>query len=501
MRLLPVFRAVAATLVGGVILLAGIEATLRLAGWEARVPGARDPYLNVTPFFRPAVRRDGVRVLRHLEGPVEFLADKPANGFRVFVLGESSVAGFPYAVQHAFPAFLQARLAAALPAHRVEVVNCGVTGIASWHVLRIAREIARYAPDVVVVYAGHNDWVLREPSGASAILGALARLRFYQLAVRAGAQLRRARHGPLDVDAANDPEQPLAIMDRLRGRDLLSDADRVRITARFADRLAETLAVARAAGALPVASTLAQNLRDWEPGASRHRPDLPARDRPRWERRLVAGDRFRAVGDCPRALALYASAGRIDERPAILHFARARCLEHRGAWDRARDEYQRASDLDELPLGAPSALNPVIRDRAAAAQAAFVDVAGALAAESPHGLVGDELFYDYLHFNLRGNERVATILGGWLRALGRPTPAGTWQGDSYRDPDPEAIRAADPELRAREHLMRFGLLLMLDRAEEARHDREEVLRLAPAWRPFVERIARDWPGPPRRVVF
>jgi lysophospholipase L1-like esterase len=491
----------AASLLGGLVLVAAVECALRAAGWEARVPGARDPYLNLTPFFRQAVRDDGTPVLRHLQGPVEFLAEKPVNGFRVFVLGESSVAGFPYTPEHAFPAFLQRRLAAALPTHRVEVVNCGVTGIASWHVRRIASEIARYQPDVVLVYSGHNDWVLREPSGASAVLSALARLRFYQLAVQAGAWVRRARHGPLDEEAASDPEQPLAIMDRLRGRDFLSDADRVRITRRFDENLAQTLASARAAGALPIAASLAQNLRDWEPGASRHRDALSAADRIRWERRLGQGDRLRAAGDCRRGLGAYAAAGRIDERPAILHFARGRCLDRLGLWERARDEYRQASDLDELPLGAPSALNSVIRDRAKAAGARFVDVAGALEAESPHGLVGDQLFYDYLHPNLRGNERIAAILAAALRDLGVPAPATAWQGDGYRDPDPEALRAADPELRAREHLMRFGLLLMLDRAEEAARDRDEVLRLVPGWRPFVERIARDWHGPRRRTVF
>ncbi len=72
-------------------LVAAIEAGLRLAGYRAAAPAIGDPFLNLTPFFERTTRSDGVAVMRRRDGEVEFLADKPANGFRVFVLGESSV--------------------------------------------------------------------------------------------------------------------------------------------------------------------------------------------------------------------------------------------------------------------------------------------------------------------------------------------------------------------------------------------------------------------------
>jgi hypothetical protein len=92
------------------------------------------------------------------------------------VLGESSVHGDPYGPAYAFPAFLQQRLAAALPDSVVEVVNCGVPAVASWHVRLVAEEVVRYRPDVVLVYAGHNDFLVREPEPVGLVVR-LARFR------------------------------------------------------------------------------------------------------------------------------------------------------------------------------------------------------------------------------------------------------------------------------------------------------------------------------------
>jgi hypothetical protein len=39
-----------------------------------------------------------------------FLKDKPKNGFRIFVIGSSTTAGFPYTTGVMFPRILQARL-------------------------------------------------------------------------------------------------------------------------------------------------------------------------------------------------------------------------------------------------------------------------------------------------------------------------------------------------------------------------------------------------------
>ena len=103
--------------------------------------------------------------------PVElFAADKPANGVRLFVMGESTTAGFPYPHNGTFSRVLQDVLRDALPQDSVEVVNLGIAATNSYTVADLAREVAAQQPDAVLIYAGHNEYygVL----GAASTLGA-----------------------------------------------------------------------------------------------------------------------------------------------------------------------------------------------------------------------------------------------------------------------------------------------------------------------------------------
>lgn len=430
---------------GAAVLLLGIEGALRLAAWEFRVPLSGDPFVNVTPFFYRTVDAKGVPVLRHHGGQPEFLATKPAQGFRVFVLGESSVYGIPYERRYSFPAFLQQRLASALPGRVVEVVNCGVPAVASWHIRRIAREILAYEPDVVLVYAGHNDYTTREMPEPGWWTRRIVRLRTFQLGVWAGQGLRRWWVGPFDEALAWNPAQPFMIAARAAGTSTLTRAERREIAERFAQNLRDVVAGARSVGAVPVVASVAQNLRDWAPSAWRHRPDLTGPEAARWGAHWGAGERLRKAGDCAGALREYAAALHVDDRPAPLHYARARCLARLGRWVEARRAYRRASDLDEVPMGAPTALNAVIRRTVADAGGVFVDVARRLDDQSPQRLPGNDVFVDHLHPNLLGNVRIAAIIADRLREDGIPVPAAAWL-DGYRDPDPAALRRADPKL-------------------------------------------------------
>jgi len=454
------------TILGACVLIVAIEAALRMASFEQPVPLGGDPFVNLTPFFHTETAPDGTRVVRHGDRS-PFLAVKPANGFRVFVLGESSVEGVPYGPQYAFPAYLERRLRAALPGRTVEVVNCGVSAIGSWHLLRIAREVLAYQPDLVMVYAGHNDFMVRYVPEPSWLVQHAARMRVLQVVATAGQHLRAWREGPLREGLATAAAQPF-LLARLRatGASTLTIAERRLIRRRFADDLRSIVASSRAVGAVPVVASLVQNLRDWPPGGSRHAVALPAHMLARWDRLVATGHRRRAAGDCPGALGAYGAAARIDDAFADLHYWRARCLEAVGAWDRARVEYRRASDLDAVPMGAPTSLNHVIRRTTEAAGGVFVPLAHPFERASPHGIPGDDVFVDYVHPNLRGNQRIAAILAGWLKTKGIPLPPREWTDGGYVDPDPDALACADPSIPAREHLIRAVCLLLIGQTEE-----------------------------------
>ena len=87
----------------------------------------------------------------------EFQVHKPAGTFRIFVIGESPAAAVPYGTALSFAGWLAQRLTAQAPGVHWEVVNAAVGGLQSWSALTIVRDIARYEPDLLVVYLGHNE--------------------------------------------------------------------------------------------------------------------------------------------------------------------------------------------------------------------------------------------------------------------------------------------------------------------------------------------------------
>src|SRR4030042_834537 len=64
-----------------------------------------------------------------------FLKQKPANGFRIFVLGGSTTAGYPYAANLMFSRILQRRLSDAFPERKIEVGNLAMSAINSYALL------------------------------------------------------------------------------------------------------------------------------------------------------------------------------------------------------------------------------------------------------------------------------------------------------------------------------------------------------------------------------
>lgn len=90
--------------------------------------------------------------------PDAFLEKKPKNGFRIFVLGESSVAGFPYPPNVSFPRFIKRKLEIYYPEKFIEVINLGVSAINTNSIKDIAKGIIEYDPDLILIYTGHNEY-------------------------------------------------------------------------------------------------------------------------------------------------------------------------------------------------------------------------------------------------------------------------------------------------------------------------------------------------------
>ena len=486
----------------GVALLAALELGLWAVG-AGEGPPAYDPFHGFSaavPLFERGRRADGVEIYAVSRARLadtassagaqperEFLAEKPPGGFRVFVIGESSAAGFPYTPAHAFAAWLERRLEAQLPDLPIEVVNAAVAGYSSRRALLVAREVAAHQPDLLIVYSGHNEWAERRYYSRLIDMDPrLFWLRERMIATRLFSVLSYApvlrpesHQEALErfmQDEQREFQEMFAVFSRrVEGHAYATAEQLAQRDELYRLNLEEIVRAGRAAGARVVLLTLSQNFADWEPGASTHRAGLDAEGTERFSALFRAGGRARAGGDCTSALRSFDEALSIDGEYAALHYAIAQCQRALGAYGEARRHYRLASDLDRVPYGAPTHFNDVVREIAAAHQLLLIDVDEAMTRESEHGLVGEDLFIEFAHPNLRANQRIAAEIAAALRQAGVPRPAEQWREAAYEDPSAASLYAANPDLRAREHeAIRFVCLL----ARRARCVEEQEAALA-----------------------
>ena len=114
--------------------------------------------------------------------PFIFAAEKPADTCRIFVLGSSAAQGAPNNAFR-FGRILEAMLQERFPDLRFEVITAAMAAINSHVVLEIARDCARYDPDLFVVYMGNNEVV--GPYGPGTVLTpVLSNLHLIRLRIR-----------------------------------------------------------------------------------------------------------------------------------------------------------------------------------------------------------------------------------------------------------------------------------------------------------------------------
>ncbi len=142
-------------------LLIGAELSLGLLGVA--------PLMDLRPSFNPNQSPSSLFSGRTLEGldyivtadgrarQLAFPVEKSAEGWRVFVLGESSAHASYYPIEDGFAAHLENGLRARHPNQDLEVINAGVGAALSDEIAHYSFEALRYGADLLVLYLGNND--------------------------------------------------------------------------------------------------------------------------------------------------------------------------------------------------------------------------------------------------------------------------------------------------------------------------------------------------------
>lgn len=431
-----VFAVVAVLLVLGLI---------ELVLWAAGSPtllAERDPFLGFSEQIRvyeldesAGVYRSRRRAVLHSFNHQEFLADKPDNGFRLFVLGGSSAYGFPWGADQAFTRALGDALQAAWPERRIEAVNAAAMSYGSHRLRILAGELLEYEPDALVVYSGHNEFVERrfykELLERNPELDRLRRLLFRWRLYSAMTRLLEKRSA--GETPAGDEVGALLGLDVVREYSVdVSEAEKSEARELFEENLRAIVDLARLRGVPVVLCTVPSNLSDWSPNRSSFHRSVSPDDRRAAKRLLGEGLAALEANDAPAALGPLERARDLAAGHAEIEFTLGRAYAALGRWDEARRAFRSARDNDAQPGRATGSLNETIRRLGAEEGVLLADVERALEQASSHGLPGFDLFEDYVHPKPAAHRLIALRLWsvfqqeGLLGRVGRADAERFW---------------------------------------------------------------------------
>jgi tetratricopeptide (TPR) repeat protein len=397
------------------VLLIGAEIILRIfhAGYDPRFFRRVKSQGSVHCIDNPAFARRFfpstlVRPLDKLRFPLR----KGENNRRIFILGSSAAEGEP-APAFAFSRDLDLMLRGRYGPTRCEVINTAITAINSHVVVPIARECSHLSPDIFVVYLGNNEVI--GPFGPGTVLSHFSslwfvRLRIFLSSTRLG---QSASAVSQSIAKSNGIPAGWGGMKMFLQHKVRSDDPKMAgVYRNFRDNLRNICRAARAGGARVVLCTVASNMKDCGPFFSMHRPDLSPDALKRWEGYYEQAADSQRQGRVEAALALLTMAEALDSTHADMRYRMAQCMASLGRYGGARQHFIAARDYDALRFRADSRINRIIREVAREFDdcAVLLDIEDSLAAVSDHGICGEELFLEHVHYNFHGNYLLAASM-------------------------------------------------------------------------------------------
>ncbi|WP_067030181.1 SGNH/GDSL hydrolase family protein [Allomuricauda sp. CP2A] len=315
-----------------------------------------------------------------------FLRHKTDSTFRVFVQGASTVVGYPFYRGASFPRLLKHRLSRTFPEMNIEVVNTGITAVNSYTLWDVTDKIIDQKPDLVIIYAGHNEYYGALGVGSSASVGShpalvrsylkLKNLRFFQL-------LENGIMGLMKSDPTNKKSVAettlMEVMAKEQEIPLNSEAFNAGVS-QFEGNLKRILDKYKRQGIPVILSTLVSNEKDVKPFIS---DDL---------------DKVNYVESIEK------------NKPEVRELAQknadgAYTLGHyylEKEPDSAKKYLHLAKELDLLRFRAPEQINDVITELAQDHNLPLVDMKNIFESKVPNGILGDELVAEHVHPNVEG---------------------------------------------------------------------------------------------------
>ncbi len=308
-----------------------------------------------------------------------FKQEKTPDTYRVFAMGGSSVAGYPYGFNGTYSRVVKDILQDRMPDKQVEVVNVGISAISSYTLYDQVAEILQQEPDAILIYAGHNEFYGALGVGSNENLGGFPwfvrgylKLQQYKTFLLLRNAIVGAGKWTASLFGLQEIDPNATLMERIinSGSIALDGPKHQLAMHQFDSNLSAILDSFTQQGVPVWLGSLASNYKDQPPFV-----DVPD-----------------AVDAQDLALPLASSI-----------FQEGQTLMANGDANTAQDKFAYAKDLDGLKFRAPESINQIISEKARAyEQVHYVPVYETFVEHSPNGIIGNELMLEHLHPNAKG---------------------------------------------------------------------------------------------------
>lgn len=410
-----------------VVLLVLVEGVLRIAGYGETPAFFVTQKIGDREFIRlnDAIAR---RYFPNLEIAPAASTDmfppvKGAGVKRIFFLGASSMLGYPYMNNASMSSIVRDALREDVPETIWEVVNVSMTAVTSHFVREYGEACLEHEPDLIVVYAGHNEYYGGMGVASTASVGPAwmtgIYLRIQQF--RVVQALTGLLHALISI-VPQEQEVSGTLMEALASERAIPHGSRMFNAGVdvFRDNVSAVVESAREHGVPVLLTTVVSNLRDLPPFQSIHGEHVSVVNRREVERLLGAYDSTSDAGDAASRSGL-SRAYALDTAFARTLFLLGQSAQDQDDHESAYVWYQRARDFDGLRFRASSALNETIREFTDAGGVTVVDVDTEIRGYAQAGVPGNDLLHEHVHGTVQGYETIASILYPYiLRSLGVP---------------------------------------------------------------------------------
>lgn len=304
-----------------------------------------------------------------------FDAVKKGNSFRIFVLGGSSAAGYPFTPNGSFSRYLKDRLKLVYPHSEIEVINCSMTAVNSYAFRDMMPGILGKKPDLILIYAGHNEYYGALGAGSMESMGSSRAIVNFVISLenyRTFQLVRNSLRSFIKLFSGSQDSPKGTLMARMAEDQYIvlnSDVYRKGLS-QFEGNLNDILKMAEDANVPVILGTLTCNLKDLRPFVSVKTKDYPSADEV---------------------------------------FNKANNELKKNNFKIADSLFRLAKDLDALRFRAPSQINEIIYKLAQKYNDNVINIDSAFEAASPFNIVGNNLMTDHLHPTLHGYQLMGKL--------------------------------------------------------------------------------------------